>query len=81
MILIALSVSMNLKCPVIDANLAEMTALLCRAHADITSICIAFTAGETSRLIWLAMVKLGALIAEKCGPKPGEIEKFMKQMT
>jgi hypothetical protein len=77
----ALSASMNSKCLVISASLVETIVLQSRATAAIISTCIAFTAGETSRLIWLAMVKLGALIAEKCGPKPGEIEKFMKQMT
>lgn len=77
----ALSASMNSKCLVISASLVETIALQSRANAAIISTCIAFIAGETSRLIWLAMVKLGALIAEKCGPKPGEIEKIMKQMT
>jgi hypothetical protein len=73
-ILIALSVSMNLKCPVIDANLAEMTARLCRAHADITFICIAFTAGETNRHNRIKKVSQGVLTAEHPGKKHAELE-------
>ena len=50
----------------------------CRETADIISICIVFTVGGTNKLNWQVTVRLGVLIVEKSGLKPGEIEMIMK---